>query len=991
MSKKLTLFALVAVLVMAFTGSAFAATLATTYTWRGQDGNGSGNFDSPANWDQNAVPAASTDLAVFPATTKEVAINNNALVGAIRIDNGANATFTIANTKELQIHGSLVTATGAVNIDGIETYGDVLIKGQGVVRFMDVNAPVAPETAAFVIRTRENTNLEFNVRVESAADATAILKKDKGVVAFTAPQMNLFNAATAQFIIQDGEVQIARADHMNNANPATGNTLMVVYDTLNIPGRSVMLTSTWSGRDTFSTANKLRANTNGTLNVSVDGSTFVANTVASVISADTRTITKSGPGTLELGLEGVWQGAGSTLNMTEGFTVLDANNALQRDGVSVAIGADTKLTLNKTFWQVAQKTTGAGTLELLESSQYDINRDSTFPGYITGAGSLGIGTYGASQDITVYISGHENNYTGDTQVYLGAKLQVDHEKNIGGTKLGKLYLQPLGRLATPTSALQAPFARFELIDTSSFIIPNELYIGVGARNGGASELDTGGAVVIVPIDTRLEIANNITFNRNTLIKAGEGEAVFSSIGYDSQGDATFNTVAVAPNTHVTTALHIINGKARIENERALNLGDIVVGNGGFVATRPILSIRNGLKMTNSIEFTNQSTFQTELIDGNLSEGTNVASAVEVGKVFYSTDYVASPSSANVGTSGIVYNRVAFNDLSAGTVTKGNDFQLMKATSYTNYDAPKVEPYEWDGQVKAPFDPYFSLTYLYFKATHNIDVPTFGTPSLTAVKPGAGYTITIPVTSTTGLKAASETLFNLPGATVAISGSNLLITGNAPALAEGETTATYTYRVSVNTNGAVASDTLGYEGYKEYTLKIDPNAGGGTDPEKTTQDFIDGMSATEKAKLVDGVNFITSAGVVIGTQNWTSTSSSITGYVLDVDDNGNVTVVSTYNGQTIDAVLEDADGNVVKTVTATVTDGKATFSFTGLDTLENGTYTLKGKNLDGKDVAVTLKIEGGEVIGSSGSSGCDAGFGAFALLALGAAVVLRKKD
>ena len=115
-----------------------------------------------------------------------------------------------------------------------------------------------------------------------------------------------------------------------------------------------------------------------------------------------------------------------------------------------------------------------------------------------------------------------------------------------------------------------------------------------------------------------------------------------------------------------------------------------------------------------------------------------------------------------------------------------------------------------------------------------------------------------------------------------------------------------------------------------------------------------------------MNFITSAGVVIGTQNWTTSSASLTAYVLDVDDNG----------------------NVVKTVTATVTDSKAAFSFTELNALENGTYTLKGKDLDGNDVAVTLDIDDGQIIGSSGY---DAGFGAFALLALGATVVFRKKD
>ena len=183
--------------------------------------------------------------------------------------------------------------------------------------------------------------------------------------------------------------------------------------------------------------------------------------------------------------------------------------------------------------------------------------------------------------------------------------------------------------------------------------------------------------------------------------------------------------------------------------------------------------------------------------------------------------------------------------------------------------------------------------------------------------------------------------------------------------------------------------------KEAIAPTDPS-NPPVDPTETTQDFIDAMSATEKAKLVDGVNFINgntgASAVVVDATTWTTATSSINAYILDVNASGDVTVDHTYDGQTIEGTLTNASGEVVKTVSGTVTDGKVTFNFADLDQLPNGEYTLNGKNLDGNDVTVTLNITGGEQpSGGSGSSGCDAGFGAFALLALGAAVVLRKKD
>lgn len=984
LNKKLSLFALVAILVMAFAGTVSADPLVTTFTWRGVGGGGSGNWDSPANWDQNDYPRSADQLAVFPATTKEVSINHNAVVGAIRVDNGANAVFTIANGKKLEIDGKLVTSNDNIPIDGIETYGDVLFKGQGVVRFLRMNTPESGDPAeSFVIRAREGAHLDFNVRVEAEDAAKNIIKKDKGVVAFTAAQMNKFAgpALDAYFVIQDGEVQIARADHMNNADPASDNTLIVEFNTSKIPGRSPMLTSTWSGKDTFSTKNKLNAKTNGTLNVSVEGSTFEFATNKLVVDPLGNTIKKIGPGDVLLSKEEVW-GSSGKIDIAEGRVIVGASYAISGDNhVNVNVGSGTEYHIKKDVSDDIKNLTGSGTLNVYEGGVLIANGNSTvFPGKITGAGSIRFGTT-FKHAANALITGTENDFTGDIFVGSladgkGSSLTIEDAANLGGNNkwsTPKLYLDAVSQdQVTPANIDK--YARLIIEDGKNFTLPNEVFIGDSlyqvATNANAN---LGPAVIFVPVNTQLTLAKNVTYNRNTLAKAGEGDIIMENLGYDSIGGANFVAAngtgaktEMPTQVNITTAVHIVNGRVRIENDMAAAVGDIVVDSGTSTANRAILSLRNGLRMHNAIMFTAQSTFQTELKSKNLESGTDVQSAVEVGQVYYNRYFKSGVPELQQYT-GLVYNRVNFDDLDGQTINKGNRFQLIKSTRFSNYGSSQVYPTDYDGLEKAPFDPYFSTVYLYFDALKTIDVPVIGQPSVSSIKPSEAFNFTVPVESVSGLKADSQSVFTTPAIAdvrATIEGSNVRVRGTAPEAGQ------VTFRVRVSSTGD-AQDVLEYSGERSFTLAV--TSADVPDPEKPVSNV--------PAPVIDKA-----AGTI-----------GATAYKFNVAGEPVINETLTFKLEqllTSEARGEFVDG-VYELTDITDTDGKASVTFEGIG---EGTYSLSVFDTSGVQIGTTRTITDFQtpidpVDPSDGgsSSGCDAGFGAFALLALGAAVVLRKKD
>jgi Synergist-CTERM protein sorting domain-containing protein len=656
-------------------------------------------------------------------------------------------------------------------------------------------------------------------------------------------------------------------------------------------------------------------------------------------------LTKTGPGALIVRGAGavadqVVTGTGA-LNIAVGELVLARDNVLT-DTVGVDLAAGALLTVRRDISDTIGALTGDANsnVALETSARLGVGADTDYPGVITGSGGLDI-----VADAT--ISGTTNTYTGDTEVLAAGILTLNHANNIGGAGSGRLILRPGAGLVG---------AQVVIDEDSNFILPNIVVIGNGIDPPAANALrNRGGIAIDVPADTVFEIGGNIDYNQNFISKTGDGELILSNAGFNHQGGGTF----VVPQNGVTVGLQIVDGRVRIEDGSAVSFGDITVGLGPAGVT-PILNVANGLTLNNAIRFSDQSIFETDLAEANHGEGTAIRPAVEVRRLVRTN----TPNDS-------VYNRVDFLQLPGGVVSTGTRFKLMTASPFRDYAAQNVIPVEAGSTVdRAPFMPYFSGEVLFFETTHDIDVPIFTDPATTRVAPGADYRIVIPVTTTTTLRASTLSLVNLPGSNAPqlTANNEIVITGTAPDLDEGEEDRVLTYRVSVTSTNDPAGNVWGYENRREFTLTV-------------------GEGEEENPPVVEGPNW-TWAGVAINDD-----LSAVTGTVTLLVDGDPVgaavpVTVSVYEGTTEvasdDFTLPAATGSVTFTVDGTYEYDtaytvRAVSGTAAYDSVASASTTVR------KATPATPPDERG-----SSSSGCDAGFGAFALLAATCAVTLLRK-
>jgi Synergist-CTERM protein sorting domain-containing protein len=132
---------------------------------------------------------------------------------------------------------------------------------------------------------------------------------------------------------------------------------------------------------------------------------------------------------------------------------------------------------------------------------------------------------------------------------------------------------------------------------------------------------------------------------------------------------------------------------------------------------------------------------------------------------------------------------------------------------------------------------------------------------------------------------------------------------------------------------------------------------------------------------------------------TATADLISGTVKLVDDAGAPVVSTDVTVELFRTGVEQTSANALVTeiVTTDETDGVADYEFepadAGLTAFEAGVTYVVRASADGYVAGTrSVTIPGGSPISGSSSSGCDAGFGIFALLAAtGAVTLLRKKD
>ncbi|MDR1019976.1 MAG: hypothetical protein LBL73_04375 [Synergistaceae bacterium] len=653
-------------------------------------------------------------------------------------------------------------------------------------------------------------------------------------------------------------------------------------------------------------------------------------------------LTKTGVGTLVVNGNGttdiVTNGTGG-IAIAQGELALAAVDVLA-DEVYIDVAAGAQFTLRRDVTDAIAALTGdeAGTVELAEGAVLTVDDDTDYPGLITGSGGLTI-----ADDAAATISGVRNNYRGDTTVGLGATLTINHANNLGGTLTGRLFLMPdVGGAGTEGATLR-------IATGANFLLPNIVILGTDA------ETDDGRVNIDVPDLTSFEITGNIDYNSNYIRKTSGGNLILSNIGRGSIGNGTFNTGAGA----ITTALQIDNGRVRIDNDVATAHGDIIVGAGGLNTT-PILSVRNSIVLNSAIRFSNLTTFETEITANNFGGGGVVTPAVDV-RGLVRTQTPATD---------LVFNRINFLSLPAGGVNIHDTVQLLRGSPINDYSAQNVFPLEQDGQTKAPFDPFISNNFLYFEATHNIDVPVFGTPTGLAVAPGDPYRIVIPVTTTTNLRAGTLSLAGLTADAdpVLDAANNIVITGTAPELDEGEEQRVLRFNVGI-TSGSLG-DTLGYSNTEDFTLTV---RAGDVPPTPAENEH----------------NFYASV---------TATSADISGTVTVRPVPGTSDQVIPSQAFALSLKLAEAPADAEAIYTGTYTsdaNGTAAFSITeGAPYTAGAKYviTASGTNLTSRVFEVTIPSVTPTPDRDSGSGGgCDAGFGLFGLFAAtGAVTLLRRK-
>jgi hypothetical protein len=420
------------------------------------------------------------------------------------------------------------------------------------------------------------------------------------------------------------------------------------------------------------------------------------------------------------------------------------------------------------------------------------------------------------------------------------------------------------------------------------------------------------------------------------------------------------------------ALRVADGFVRIENDRAADIGDIIVDTAAISGSDPVLSIRNGLRMVNAFLFTNHSTLQTELISRNFDGAENVQPALELGHL-----------SLRNPDRDMVRIRADVEVFADGTISKGDRFQLIRASSF-NYSASRVFPVDFDGQGKAPFDPFISNVLKYFQATHNIDFPMIGAPSVTNVLPGAVFAISFPVTTETGLKPGSATLGGeLPsGSTVVISGSHLMVQGVAPELLDGQDSLTLNYRVSVTSNEDVPTDTIGYVGYRNAVLVVSTEP---ITPPEPQDPVLTGTMSHDAGATVEPEEEIT---FVVGPWTYTDEDGVEFEDVPVVYGAPQVEGDATVDTAVVDdmfVVVVDEDAEPGSTITVSV-------SATYADLSRTLTSTLTVYDPDGPNGPTPTPTPTPPSNGRSSSSGCSTGFaGAGLVLFLAVPLFFSKKD
>lgn len=468
----------------------------------------------------------------------------------------------------------------------------------------------------------------------------------------------------------------------------------------------------------------------------------------------------------------------------------------------------------------------------------------------------------------------------------------------------------------------------------------------GKENLGTGALTVEGTFLVLEGDAVLPNTVILMAGNKFEVSADATLAItnvlFSNETMDKEGEGKLilsGTAVSAPSTGVRDAIKVTKGTVVISSDKAAGAGDL------NVLTGNTLEIAPGLTLTNKIDIAANGNLGVQISDGQAAfklDGSTIDFAGDV----------------NIVT------------VTEGSVTKDQQFLVIDAATPGTIDytaLTNLKPVDAAGSA-LPFTPSkttdASGEKLYFTATKNMDFPVIGEADKLEFEVSSDVTINIAVESMSELrspdfKAANPAL----SLDIKVSGKQLVLTGKAPAVS-GD----FTFDVMVIASGDAETDGFASE-RKEFTMTVTEES---VTPPVSEDSKIDGTPVADKE------NGTYSISAILYRNGMLAANEAVTGHL---DGTAAARRGANYTSdQTTDAA------------------GKATFSFTGI---EEDTYSFYVTDASGARLFGPMPVtdfEAGVVppVSSddwgSGSSGCDAGFGLFALLAgVGAAVVLRKKD
>jgi Synergist-CTERM protein sorting domain-containing protein len=449
------------------------------------------------------------------------------------------------------------------------------------------------------------------------------------------------------------------------------------------------------------------------------------------------------------------------------------------------------------------------------------------------------------------------------------------------------------------------------------------------------EEKTDGLTFSVPTNKVVKQTLGVGYTTALLSKAGEGELILAGEGEAAyRGDVNWISTK-------GFSLAALEGTVVLDHSKAAGHAGVGVSDGAVVRAF------NG--------FSGDNTFF--LYDGNATPTLDSA----IGAVISATKpaLVTSESfNAEGDFSFQIYPRERINKGDKVAVLKADEFDI----DLSKFDATVTDVAGKKFTTLAIAEAEGNTLEL--TAAKNIDVPTITTSSSLNVDVKKDIEIVVNVASTTPISKEVKVISDIPSMRVSevdVPGRTFTIKGVAP-----EEAAVFPVRVYVTTTGDWVTDTVDTDGitvYEDFVLTV-----GGDAPNPPAP--VEGPKLTLSGYAINDT--LTSLSGTVGYTDKGQPSTE----AVPVE-------VAVYEGDTL-----------VKSVDVTIPANTATTTFAIDATYKYDTdykLTAKAATTEAEPVTTTYTKAKSPITGDGGSSGCDAGFGAFALLAAaGAVTLLRKK-